>query len=176
MRGEGSGNSSLLLPLESNTLCMMLYKRNKTWLAQATLKYHLILFFFHLLLFQIVESFTDVESVEPWELGLSLYWQRRKQVANINIRAISCVVWVEQWLGRTALWLRGLTNTQQSVCGFPAGAACLCSPLTQWWVGCRSSPWDTAPAQLQQRSSATSWQNNSQKPYLAVWDISAYYR
>ena len=62
--------------------------------------------FFHLLLFQIVESFTGVKEV--WKLGYSglgkgcLHRQslrRRKQVANINIRAISCVVWVEQWLG-----------------------------------------------------------------------------
>lgn len=44
--GEGSGNSSLLLPLERNTLCIMLYKRNKAWLAQAILKDPLIFFLF----------------------------------------------------------------------------------------------------------------------------------
>lgn len=74
----------------------------------------------YFLLFHIVESFTDMKGV--WKLGNSGFGKRclhgqslrrRKQVANINIRVISCVGQVEQCLGRTALRLRGLTDTWQ---------------------------------------------------------------
>lgn len=124
--GEEGENPSILLPLERNALHVMLCKRNKACLVQAILKDLLFgdfclvgrfwfwfwFYFFHLLPFQMVESFSNVKEV--WKLEKLFHRQnlrRRKQVANINMRAISSVFWVEQWLGRTALWLTGLTNS-----------------------------------------------------------------
>lgn len=157
---------------KENSACDTVQKEQS--LASSSYIERAVDFFFHLLLFQAVESFSNVKEawkLEKWRLHRQSL-RRRKQVANTNTREITCVFWVEQWLGRTALWLTGLTNSQQSSSFWrclPVLSVLVVGAPQEWSMRHSSGP---APAAVESHSMA----EKSTISYLVVWDVSVFTR